>query len=183
MLELINVRVIESDAHLNSTRREMLMRGWGLRADKVVRSIDRCWVSKRGSTDAPSPLVRDEVYRVTFFIKRPFSARIFIIRCRQRVITVSLKLVSCDQLYCRATLTRNYEKRPVSSIGIRFRNEVFIEAQRRISSWLYNAENRIPRSTTRDDIESVQRFISHFLLIVKSEKFVIKIFRTLSQFS
>lgn len=42
MLELINVRVIEPDAHLNSTRGEMLMRKWGLRADKVVRSIDRC---------------------------------------------------------------------------------------------------------------------------------------------
>lgn len=57
-----------------------------------------------------SLLARDEVYRVTFFIKRPFFARIFIIRCRQRVITVSLKLVSCDQLYRRATLTRNYEE-------------------------------------------------------------------------
>jgi len=89
----------------------MLMRGWELRADKVVRSIDRCWVSKRGSTDGAFLLARDEVYRVTFFIKRAvLCAHMYhslSSASYHRLIKISFVSINCTVV---ATLMRNYEE-------------------------------------------------------------------------
>jgi len=84
IFELINVRVIGTDAHLNSIRRQVLTTGRGREGEtdraatggSCARAIDRferhgielhkTGVQLTTMTTTLSRLARDEVYRVTF---------------------------------------------------------------------------------------------------------------------
>lgn len=108
IFELINAAYYRaSDAHLNSICCEMLTTGGEEEEEEEERQSCAQYRSVRAVLSfktrfnwrVPPSLLRDEVYRVTFFIKLFHSRRIFIIHCRRRVITVSLKFVSRDQSY------------------------------------------------------------------------------------